>query len=133
MHETRIHVRWGELDAYNHVNHATYLSYLEHARIAALEHIGWGMEALGETGNQVVVVRADVRFRRAATAGDELVVTSSILELRSASSRWRQVIVRGDEVILEAEITTACTDLAGRPARTPPQFQEALRALVATG
>jgi acyl-CoA thioester hydrolase len=133
MHETRIHVRWGELDAYNHVNHATYLSYLEHARIAALEHIGWGMEALRDTGNQVVVIRADVRFRRAATAGEELVVTSSITELRGASSRWRQVIVRGDAVILEAEITAACTDMAGRPARTPAEFQEALQALVAAG
>lgn len=130
VHETRIHVRWGELDAYSHVNHATYLSYLEHARIAALEHIGWGMEALSSAGHQVVVVRADVRFRRPATAGDELVVTSCITDLRAASSHWRQEILRGDEVILEADITAACTDLEGKPARTPAEFQEALRALI---
>jgi YbgC/YbaW family acyl-CoA thioester hydrolase len=132
MHETRIHVRWGELDAYNHVNHATYLSYLEHARIALLEHIGWGMEALRDAGYQVVVVRVDARFRRAATAGEELVVVSSIRELRGASSHWRQEIVRGDDVIVEADVTAACTDLSGRPTRTPEAFQNALATLLAS-
>ena len=129
MHQTVIHVRWGELDPYGHVNHASYLSYLEHARIAALEHIGWGMGSLSERGYQVVVVRADVRFRRPAAAGDELVIDSGIAELRAASSRWHQQIRRGDEVILEAEITAACTTSEGRPARTPPEFQQALEQL----
>ena len=130
MHQTTIHVRWGELDPYHHVNHATYLSYLEHARIAALESIGWGMDRIAATGHQVVVVRADVRFRRPATGGDELAVHTSILELRGASSRWRQVIVRDGEPILEAEIAAACTDLTGRPSRTPAEFQEALAVLL---
>lgn len=130
MHETTIHVRWGELDPYHHVNHATYLSYLEHARIATLESIGWGMDEIAATGHQVVVVRADVRFRRPATGGDELAVRTSIVELRGASSRWRQVIARGDETILEAEITAACTDAAGRPSRTPARFQDALATLL---
>jgi acyl-CoA thioesterase FadM len=64
VHRTTIHVRWGELDAYQHVNHATYLSYLEHARVATLESVGWGMHALTAAGYQVVVVRIDIRFRR---------------------------------------------------------------------
>ena len=46
MHETRLQVRWSELDPYGHVNHAVYLTYLEHARIAALESIGWGLAAI---------------------------------------------------------------------------------------
>ena len=71
MHETTIHVRWGELDPYNHVNHATYLSYLEHARVSALDHIGWGMERLAESRIQAVVVSANIRFLAASTAGDE--------------------------------------------------------------
>ena len=129
MHETVIHVRWGELDPYGHVNHAAYLSYLEHARIAALEHIGWGMGSLRDRGYQVVVTRADVRFRRPAAAAEQLVIDSWIEELRPASSRWRQTIRRGDKVILEAEITAACTTADGRPTRTPQDFQQALKKL----
>ncbi len=130
MHETRLQVRWSELDPYGHVNHAVYLTYLEHARIAALESIGWGLGVIERLGFRVVVVRADLRFRASAVAGDQLVVGSGIAELRPASSVWRQEIRRGGEVILEAEIHGACTDLEGRPRRVPAEFQEALRRLV---
>jgi acyl-CoA thioester hydrolase len=130
MHETRMQVRWSELDPYGHVNHAVYLTYLEQARIAALESIGWDMGAIEGLGFRVVVVRADLRFRASAVAGDELAVVSGIAELRPASSVWRQEIRRGGEVIVEAGITGACTDLAGRPRRVPLDLQEALRRLM---
>jgi acyl-CoA thioester hydrolase len=130
MHETRMQVRWSELDPYGHVNHAVYLTYLEQARIAALESIGWDMGAIEGLGFRVVVVRADLRFRASAVAGDELAVVSGIAELRPASSVWRQEIRRGGEVIVEAGITVACTDLAGRPRRVPLDLQEALRRLM---
>ena len=94
VHETLIHVRWGELDPYHHVNHATYLSYLEHARIAALESIGWGMDEIAATGHQVVVAKIDIQFRLPALGGNELVVETSIEDLRGASSVWRQRVYR---------------------------------------
>lgn len=129
MHETTIHVRWGELDPYHHVNHASYLGYLEHARIEALESIGWGMDRIAEFGCRVVVARADVRFRAPAAGGDVLTVGTAVRELRGASSRWHQEIRRGGTLILEAEITAACTTPAGRPTPTPPELQRALAGL----
>ena len=33
LFEQRIAVRWGDLDAFNHVNNANYLRYLEEARV----------------------------------------------------------------------------------------------------
>ena len=130
MHETRLQVRWSELDPYGHVNHAVYLTYLEQARIGALESLGWGMEALAALGFRVVVVRADLRFRAPAVASDDLTIVSGIAELRPASSIWRQEIRRGGEVLVEAEVTGACTDLEGRPRRAPARLQEALRRLM---
>jgi YbgC/YbaW family acyl-CoA thioester hydrolase len=130
VHETSIEVRWGELDPYHHVNHAAYLSYLEHARIAALESIGWGMEAIAAAGRRVVVVRIDVRFRAPARGGDRLTVATALVELRGAGSTWRQTVRNGDRVLVDATVVAACTDLHGRPARTPPPLQEALQTLV---
>lgn len=130
MHETPLAVRWSDLDPYGHVNHAVYLTYLEHARITALESIGWGLPAIEQLGFRVVVVRADLRFRASAVAGDDLLVASGIAELRPASSIWHQEIRRGREVIVEAEVHGACTDLEGRPRRVPAAFQDALRRLV---
>jgi YbgC/YbaW family acyl-CoA thioester hydrolase len=129
MHRTTIHVRWGELDPYHHVNHATYLTYLEHARISALDSVGWGMDELRRHGYQVVVVEIEVRFRAAATAGDELVVETWLQDLRGASSRWGQRVVRDDDVVLEASVRAASTTLDGRPVRTPEAFRAALTSL----
>ncbi|NQV05341.1 acyl-CoA thioesterase [bacterium] len=128
MHETAIHVRWGELDPYDHVNHTAYLGYLEHARVMALDAIGWSMSRLRDAGYQVVVVSVDVRFRRPATGGDELIVRTGVEEIRAASSIWHQQITRDDEVLVEATVHAASTDLDGRPVRTPEEFRLALTA-----
>lgn len=37
MFRTPVEVRWGDMDAYNHVNNARYLTYLEQARLAWLD------------------------------------------------------------------------------------------------
>lgn len=131
MHTTTIHVRWGELDPYHHVNHATYLSYLEHARIAALDSIGWGMEVIAAAGYQVVVVGIDIRFRRPATAGDTLTIDTSLKHLGASESTWSQVIRRGDEVLVEAEVRSAATNLEGRPVRAPEGLRTALQRFAA--
>jgi acyl-CoA thioester hydrolase len=44
VHQKRIEIRWRDLDAYNHVNNAVYLTYLEEARDEWLER------ALGREG-----------------------------------------------------------------------------------
>jgi len=130
MHRTEIRVRWGELDPYHHVNHAAYLTYLEDARISALEGIGWGMETLEAAGLRVVVVGIEVQFRRPASAGDRLVVETGVEEIRAASSRWRQRILLGGSPVLEASVRAAATDLRGRPARAPAALNEALHRLI---
>jgi len=129
VHQTTIQVRWGELDPYNHVNHAVYSSYLEHARVAALSAIDHDMEELKRAGYQIVVVRSDVRFKASATAGDDLVITTWLQEIKGASTVWRQEIDRGNERVLDAEITAACISAQGKPIRVPKAFSEALKAL----
>jgi acyl-CoA thioester hydrolase len=129
MHRTEIHVRWNELDPNAHVNHASYLTYLEHARISALEDVGWGMDVLADAGYQVVVVDLEIRFRRPAAAGETLVVETWVEEISGAASRWRQQIVRDGEVILEARVRAAATAPSGRPVRAPTELNDALAGL----
>ncbi len=91
---TSIKVRWSELDPYHHVNHAVYLTYLESARIEALDEIGFGMDNLREEACQIVVTEMSIRFHRSAMAGDLLDIETEMLEVRRASTRWRQTIRR---------------------------------------
>jgi acyl-CoA thioester hydrolase len=49
-----IEVRWRDLDAFNHVNNATYLTYLEQARLDWLAHV----PEIWEAGNGKPVMAA---------------------------------------------------------------------------
>jgi len=123
-HRASFKVRFGELDPYGHVNHSVYFSYLEFGRTEALEAHDLEMADIAAKGLQLVVTKVDVRFRQAAGPGDELTVETTIGELKRASAVWSQRIVRGagesTEVLITAEITTAVTDLDGRPIRPQP-------------
>ena len=43
LHATELDVRWGDLDAFNHVNNAVYLDYIQEARLRWLVTLddGW--------------------------------------------------------------------------------------------
>jgi YbgC/YbaW family acyl-CoA thioester hydrolase len=133
MHTTDINVRFGELDAYGHVNHAVYLSYFEAARVEALAAVGFGLDRLQREGFLIVVVDLRLRLRRPAVLGDVLTVETELLELRQASSRGRQRILRDGEEIASAELRGAITDLEGRPRRAPAGLADALAPLGRAG
>lgn len=56
-----IAVRWGDLDAFNHVNNTLFLRYLEEARIEFFDGLGddWNTDEHGP-----VVVNVNCNFRR---------------------------------------------------------------------
>jgi len=129
VHQTTIQVRWGELDPYNHVNNAVYLSYMEHARVEALVGLDLGMKKLEESGYQILVFRSDIRFKAPATVGDELVITTRIPQIKGASMVWQQTIDRGDQRIVDADIHVACVALGGGPTRIPDWLRLTLSTL----
>jgi thioesterase-3 len=131
-HRTTIVPRFGELDPYNHVNHAAYVAYFEAARCIALDDIEMSLSDLSERGLQIVVTRLDVRFREPATARDVLNVETRIAELKRVSSTWKQIIRResdGKELV-EAELTLGVCDLGGKPTRPPSDLNVTLSRLM---
>lgn len=126
---TTIRVRFHELDPYGHVNHAVYLSYFEQARVELLDEIGFGLTRLREMGFNLVVIDVHIRFLAPAYSGDTLVISSTVTDLRPASSRWAQVMRRDDDVIATNDVRAAITDFDGRPTRAPGELMAALRAL----
>ncbi len=62
-HRFRCAMRWGDMDAYGHVNNVVYLSYLEEARVDMLFTLGadQGVRALSEG---VLVARHEIEYKR---------------------------------------------------------------------
>ena len=125
-HVTKVKVRFYELDPYNHVNHASYIQYFESARVELLEEAGIGLADLKERGYFLVVTELATKFHRSAGGGDILTIETEVAELRRASSRWRQRMLRGDELIASQEIAAATTSLEGKPVRFPEHVAGAL-------
>ncbi|MDG2112161.1 MAG: thioesterase family protein [Actinomycetota bacterium] len=130
-HLTPIVPRFGELDPYNHVNHAVYVAYFEAARCIALEDIGMALSDLADRGIQIVVTTVELKFREPATGRDRLTVETEVAEIRRASSRWRQRIRRDadEKVLVEALVTAGVCDATGKPMRPPADLMDALATL----
>lgn len=134
-HRLALKVRFGELDPYNHVNHAVYVAWFEAGRGEAMAAVGCSLATLGELGAQVVVADLTVKYRRPAVADDEVTVETWIAEMGRVVGTWQQRIVRCRpdgtvEVLCEATVRAGACDAAGKPHRLPAAAAEALAALV---
>ena len=130
-HRTTIIPRFGELDPYNHVNHAAYVAYFEAARCVALDDIDMSLSDLSERGLQIVVTKLEVKFREPATARDSLIVETYVDEMKRVSSTWKQQIMRESDsrTLVQAELTLGVCDSQGKPTKPPADLNESLSRL----
>ncbi len=126
LHRTSVSVRFYELDPYDHVNHSVYIQYFETGRIRLLADVGFTLPGMKERGLMIVVSEIRTRFLASAGYGDELVVETGVVETGRVVTRWRQRILRGEEVLATQELRAAVTNLAGRPVRFPADLVAAL-------
>ena len=129
-HRHPLKVRFYELDPYNHVNHSAIIQYFEVGRIELLESVGLGLDKMQADGHHIVVTGIETRFHQSGSPGDELIVETEIVELRRATSTWRQRLIRGEDVIASQTIHAAFTDTRGTPRRFPPEVVVALEPFV---
>src|SRR5438309_11885152 len=75
-HEKEIEIRWRDLDAFNHVNHVVFLTYLEEVRD---EWLGRVLEDPGLVWGYVIV-RVEIDYQRELTLEDDAIVARCSLE-----------------------------------------------------
>ena len=99
--ETVVPLRWRDMDAYGHVNHAVYLTYLEQGRDAALTQLL--RDAPGEVG--YVVARVAIDYRRELRLADgPVVVSCRIATVGNSSARTRETIVTAVGVLASVAV-----------------------------
>jgi acyl-CoA thioester hydrolase len=125
-HEKRIEIRWRDLDAYDHVNNAVYLTYLEEARDE------WLDRALpdGSSAWDFVLARVAIDFRRELRQSDDYVIASCRLVRlgRSSLTTREEVRTLDGELSAEAESVMVARDReTGRPRPLTPAERAALQ------
>ncbi len=126
-HSTEIAVRFAETDAQGIAHHASFVVWLEVARVAYLaEHAG-GYRAIRERGVEALTTEVNVSYRRAVYFDDRLLVWTRCVGLRGARFRYEYVLERGGETVAEASTAHATVDATTyRPIRLPASFVEAV-------
>ncbi|MEH6576034.1 MAG: thioesterase family protein [Amphritea sp.] len=82
LHTCHLAVRWGDMDAYGHVNNALYMRYLEEARVQFLAEIGAAMDG---KGIDPVVINVGCTFLRPLTYPATIIINSYVGEIGRSS------------------------------------------------
>lgn len=114
-----IKVRSYECDMYRHVNNAVYLNYLEYGRREFMEDAHFDFDEATRRGFGLFVTRIDIRYRRPALMDDDLEIRTTPLKRKRLGGTMHQVILRGEEVICEGEVSWASVNREGRPTPLP--------------
>jgi acyl-CoA thioester hydrolase len=124
---TDVRVRFAETDAQGIAHHASFVVWLEVARVAHLEAYAGGYQAIRDRGLEALTTEVHVRYHQAVEFDDVLTVWARCTELRGARFRYEYRIVRGDELVAEGYTHHATVDrVTYRPTRVPDWLAEAI-------
>jgi acyl-CoA thioester hydrolase len=131
-HVLPIRIYYEDTDFTGVVYHAAYVRFFERGRTECLRAAGVGHAALLDQDDPIAftVVRLTIDYRRPARIDDVLVVRTRYERVKGPRLFVVQRILRGAELIAEAEVQAACIDLAGRPCRPTKALVDAIRPLL---
>lgn len=119
-----------DTDAGGIVYYANYLKYIERARTELIRTLGYDKPALFD-GLQFVVHSVQIQYRQPAVLDDEVLATAKLVKVSRTSFTIAQRVLRGDDVLVEAEVKVACIyHEKKKPSAIPDHMLEALKSAV---
>jgi acyl-CoA thioester hydrolase len=122
-----VRVYFQDTDAGGVVYHASYVNFLERARTEWLREVcGHSNAGLMNAFGVVFVVRhLKLDYKKPAFLDDLLTVTAKVEETGRSRLVLLQNVMRGEELLMEAEVHLACVALAGfKPVSIPDALRD---------
>jgi acyl-CoA thioester hydrolase len=115
-----VRVRFAETDAQGIAHHASYVVWLEEARVAHLAAVAGGYTAIRERGIEALTTGIELTYERGAVFDDVLTVRVRCAEARGARFRYEYVVERDCERVATGSTRHATVDaVTRRPVRVP--------------
>jgi len=122
-----IRVRFAETDAQGIAHHASFVVWLEVARVSYLADHARGYRALREQGIEALTTGVRVDYLATAVFDDVLTIRLQCVDIRGARFRYEYRVEREGQLIATAETLHATVDATTHlPTRMPPWFVEAV-------
>jgi len=124
---TEVTVRFAETDAQGIAHHASFVVWLEVARVAYLDAFAGGYQAIRDQGLEALTTEVQVRYHDAAYFDERLTVWARCVGVRGARFRYEYRITRGEELIADGHTNHAVVRRdTYRPTRMPDWLSEAI-------
>jgi len=117
---TDVRIRFAETDAQGIAHHASFVVWLEVARVSYLERYAGGYQAIRDRGIEALTTEVRLRYHRAAYFDETLTVWTRCTDLRGARFTYEYRIERDGELVADGYTRHATVDRATyRPTRVP--------------
>ena len=105
----KLQTRWRDCDAFRHINNATYLSYIEDARLELMRR--WGIT---QDGKSVIVASVKIDYYKQVVHPTKLIIGQRVSRLGNKSFDIRSIVFNRDtnEAVCESTITIVCFDFS---------------------
>ncbi|NPA59514.1 MAG: YbgC/FadM family acyl-CoA thioesterase [Epsilonproteobacteria bacterium] len=122
----KIRIYYEDTDTGGVVYHSNYINFCERARSEAF--FKKGLSPALDSGH-FVAKKLEANYIKSAKLGDELNITTELLEMRAASFKLLQKVYKEDIVIFKLEITLAYITFEGKPQKITNYVKELILSL----
>lgn len=122
-----VRIRFAETDAQGIAHHASFVVWLEDARVAYLEAYAGGYQAIRDSGLEALTTEVSLRYHRPAHFDEILAVWTRCVDMRGARFTYEYRIERDGELVADGYTRHATVDRqTSRPTRVPAWLAEAI-------
>tara|TARA_B100000424_G_scaffold227782_1_gene188694 strand:+ start:227 stop:625 length:399 start_codon:yes stop_codon:yes gene_type:complete len=123
----KVKVYYEDTDVGGVVYYANYLKFLERARTEAIYSLGYTNSSILKKFEVLLIVKScKIDYKKPAMFEDTLEILSEVKSFTKTSFLMKQIILRNNEVISDAEIHLVSVDKNGKPSKIPEDLRKKL-------
>lgn len=122
MHYKHV-VKYYECDRMGITHHSNYVRFMEEARIAWMDELGYGFERMEADGVVSPVMEIECTYKHPTTFKDEIDITVEVAELSALKISFAYTMCVGDTIVCTAK-SKHCFLENGRPVSLEKRFPE---------
>ena len=123
----KVKVYYEDTDVGGVVYYANYLKFLERARSEAIYSLGYTNSSILKKFEVLLIVKScKIDYKKPAMFEDTLEILSEVKSFTKTSFLMKQIILRNNEVISDAEINLVSVDKNGKPSKIPEDLRKKL-------
>ena len=123
----KVKVYYEDTDVGGVVYYANYLKFLERVRSEAIYSLGYTNSSILKKFEVLLIVKScKIDYKKPAMFEDTLEILSEVKSFTKTSFLMKQIILRNNEVISDAEIHLVSVDKNGKPSKIPEDLRKKL-------